>query len=148
MGRTSRWMNLCKSSQPVMFFIRNERKVYCPIIFVDTIFCNAILLIDTPTMTGATMPIYQLRRHVLRSFLVIWNCGNQFYFNEKILKNRTFIYIRQKLVISKINQVVIQISKLTEITWLNSIVDETKINTKRRCTEQAPTNYASCSRFC
>ena len=46
----------------------NERKVGHPIIHMNTI-RNATLFMHTPTMSGTTRPIRQLRRHVLRSFL-------------------------------------------------------------------------------
>ena len=54
------------------FITRNERKVGYPITFTDTI-RNAILFIDTVTMSGTTMDIRLLQRHVLRSFLVMMN---------------------------------------------------------------------------
>ena len=52
-----------------LIITRNEREVVYAIIHMDTN-CNAILFIDTPTMSGRTMPIGQLRSHVSPSFLM------------------------------------------------------------------------------
>ena len=68
---------VCGSHMQIYLNItRNERKVGHPITYTDTN-CSAILFIDSATMPGRTMPIGQLRRHVLRSFLVmVYNIFN------------------------------------------------------------------------
>ena len=57
---------------------RNECGVGYPIICTDNTF-NAILIIDTTIMCGTTISIRLLQRHVLRSFLAmfqsnLWKC--------------------------------------------------------------------------
>ena len=58
----------CTNSSSII--TRNERKVGHPITNTDTN-CNAIWFTETVTMPGRTVLIGQLRRHILRSFLVM-----------------------------------------------------------------------------